>query len=295
MGNKNAAAVKKVFSTVLNVLTFVFFGICVFALVLSVSAKKNDGAANIFGKQVRIVISDSMAKCDQTDVSGYEIKDIPIKSMLLIDLVPEDEAEAEQWYSELEVGDVLTFRYLYATQETITHRITSITPKATGGYIIELEGDNKASDADTLSQTIDTSEADSPNYVIGKVTWQNLFLGLVLTAAKSPVGIICIVIIPCIIIAIFEVIKLVGALTAGKREKQKEEQQRKDDELEELKRQIELLQQQQAQMQQTAAVAQATEAQEAEASETETEASETAEPPQESEAEPTEKEEVEQQ
>ncbi len=288
MGNKKTAAVKKIFGAVLNVLTFVFFGICVFALVLSVSAKKNDGAANIFGKQIRIVISDSMAKCDQTDVSGYEIKDIPIKSMLLIDLVPEDEAEAEQWYSELEVGDVLTFRYLYATQETITHRITSITPKATGGYIIELEGDNKASDADTLSQTIDTSEADSPNYVIGKVTWQNLFLGLVLTAAKSPVGIICIVIIPCIIIAIFEVIRLVGALTEGKREKQKEEQQRKDDELEELKRQIELLQQQQAQMQQTAAGAQASE------TEAQAETEQAAEIPQESEQEPTEKDEVEQ-
>lgn len=234
---------KKIIDIVLNVLTYLFFAICLVALVLSVTAKKDaDGAVNLFGTQMRVVLSNSMAKCDQTDVSAYKIKDIPVKSMLFIDLVPEDGKEADEWYKNLKVGDVLTFRYVYVQQETITHRITEITPKETGGYIIRLDGDNKASDANTLTQTIDTSETDSPNYIIGKVTGQNYLLGLLITAVKSPVGIICIVIIPCIIIAVFEIFRLVGALTENKRKQEREEQKKRDEEFEEMKRQLELLQ-----------------------------------------------------
>ncbi len=244
--DKPQTKTKKVLGIILNILTYLFFAICIFALVLSVTAKRDaDGAVSLWGKQMRVVVSDSMAKSDQTDVSGYEIKDIPIRSLLFIDLVPEDEAEAEKWYAGLKAGDVLTFRYVYVQQETITHRITEITKKETGGYIIELEGDNKASDANTLSQTIDTSLTDSPNYVIGKVTGQSYPLGLLTTALKSPVGIICIVIIPCVIIAIFEIFRLVNALTENRRKKEREEQEKRNAEFEEMKRQLELLQQQQ--------------------------------------------------
>ncbi len=227
---------------------YIFFALCIFALVLSVAAKKDaDGAVSIFGKQARIVVSDSMAKCEQTDVSEYKIKDIPVKSMIFIDLVPENEQEAKEWYADIKEGDVLTFRYVYVRQETITHRVTSITENENGGYTIELEGDNKASDANTLTQTIDTSLVNSTNYIIGKVTGQSYFLGVVITAVKSPVGIVCIVIIPAVIIAIFEIIRLVNALTANKRKQQEEENKRRDEELENMRRQLELLQQQQAQ------------------------------------------------
>lgn len=242
---KPQSKARKVINIVLNILTYLFFAICLIALVMSVMAKRDiDGAVNLWGKQMRVVISDSMAECPETDVSGYEIKDIPIRSMIFIDLIPEDAAEAEAWYADLKVGDVLTFRYVYVQQETITHRITSITPKESGGYIIELEGDNKASESSTLSQTIDTSLEDSPNYIIGKVTGQNYLLGLLTTAVKSPVGIVCIVIIPCVIIAIFEIFRLVNALTENRRKKEREEQEKRDAEFEEMKRQLELLQKQ---------------------------------------------------
>lgn len=239
---------KKAVGIFLDILTYAFFAVCIAALFLSVTAKKDsDGAVNLWGRQLRVVVSDSMAKCDETDVSGYDIKDIPIRSMLLIELVPENEAEADKWYAGLKVGDVLTFRYVYVRQETITHRITEITPKKTGGYIIKLEGDNKASDADTLTQTIDTSLTDSPNYVIGKVTGQNYAVGLFITALKSPVGIVCIVIIPCIIIAVFEIIRLVNALTENRKKREREEQKKRDEEFDEMKRQLELLQRQTSQ------------------------------------------------
>ncbi len=225
-----------------SVLTYLFFALCLFVVAVSVATKKNgDGAASVFGKQMRIVVSDSMAKCDQTDVSDYEIKDIPVKSVVFIDLVPKDEGKAQEWYADLAVGDVVTFRYVYVRQETITHRITKITPKD-GGYLIDLEGDNKASDAKTLTQTIDTTEIESPNYIIGKVTGQSYALGVLLTAVKSPVGIICIVIIPCLIIMGFEVYRLVGALTEKKRLAAKQKEEERESEVERLRKQLEELQ-----------------------------------------------------
>ncbi len=237
--------VKKILNIVVNVLTYVFFAICLFALALSITAKRDaDGAVTVFGMQARIVVSDSMAKSDRTDVSEFEIKDIPVRSMVFIELVPEDEKEADAWYAKLVKGDVLTFRYLYVQQETITHRITHIEEKATGGYIIDLEGDNKASDANTLTQRIDTSLTDSPNYVVGKVVGQSFPLGLLLTALKSPVGIVCIVIVPSVIIAIFEVIRIVNAVNEDKKKKDRETQQKRDEEFEEMKRKLELLEQQ---------------------------------------------------
>ncbi len=236
---------RKILSIILNVLLYTFFAICLFALIITITSKRDsDGTINVFGMQMRLVVSDSMAECPETDVSEYEIGSIPLRSMVFIETVPEDENAAKDWYASLKVGDVLTFRYVYVQQETITHRITNITEKESGGYIIELEGDNKASDADTLKQTIDTSHPESPNYVVGKVVGQSKLLGLFITALKSPVGIICIVIIPCLIIAVFEVIRLVGALTAGKREREEAERQQRSAEFEEMKRQLELLQRQ---------------------------------------------------
>ncbi len=234
--------VKKTVNVILSVLTYLFFFICITSLILSVLAKKSpDGAVSVFGKQMRVVLSDSMAKCDQTDVSDFEIKDIPVKSMVFIDLMPEDEKEKNEWLKDLEENDVLTFRYVYVQQETITHRIKSITENENGGFTIVLEGDNKSSDSNILTQTIDTSEENSPNYVIGKVTGQSYFLGLLVTAVKSPVGIICIIILPALIVAILEIIKLVGAVNSKKKEKAHAEEQKKDEELDELRRKIKLL------------------------------------------------------
>jgi hypothetical protein len=110
-----------------------------------------------------------MAACDHTDVSGYRIKDIPIRSLIFVRMIPEDPDDAYEWYQNLQVGDVLTFRYVYTNQVTITHRITSITEKETRGFLIELAGDNKNAESDQLYQTIDTSIPNSTNYVIGKV------------------------------------------------------------------------------------------------------------------------------
>lgn len=230
--------VKKVISIVLDVLFVCFFLLCAFTLFLSIASKKDsDGAMQIFGYEMRIVVSPSMEKCDQTDVSAYEIKDIPVKSLVFIQTVPEE--GADEWYSSLKVGDVLSFRYVYTTQETITHRVTAISANDGGGYTITLQGDNKSDSGGSLVQVIDTSAEDSPNYVIGKVVGTSYVLGIIITALKSAWGIVLIVIVPCAIIIVFEIIRIVEAVRGDKNAQRDAENARKDAEIAELKRKLE--------------------------------------------------------
>ena len=242
--------VKKIVGIATNVVLYFFLALCIFSVIFTIFSKKDaDGAANLFGFQMRVVITDSMAKSENSkDVSEYDIGSLPVNSMVFVDLVPEDKDEALEWYSELEVGDVLTFRYTYSTQLTITHRITGIREKygfvggeqKLVGYVIDLEGDNKSSsDQHLLKQTIDTSMRESStNYVIGRVTAKSISLGLLITLLKNPVGIVFVVIVPCVIIIFLEVLKIINAFAADKKRAERQKQEQKDSEIEELRRKL---------------------------------------------------------
>ncbi len=222
-----------------NILLYLFLALCIFSVFLTVFSKKAvDGAAEIFGYQMRVVTSASMEKCDKTDVSAYEIEDIPVRSMIFVKVMPSDPAEADEWYRSLNVGDVLTFRYVYTTQVTITHRITSITEKESGGFIIQLAGDNVNDNSQPLYQTIDTSIPNNTNYVIGKVTGQAYLLGVLMSFIMAPAGMILAVILPCAIIMLMEISKIVRSIRGDKAKQAREESERKDRELEELRRRL---------------------------------------------------------
>ncbi|MBR2614374.1 MAG: hypothetical protein IKC71_02105 [Clostridia bacterium] len=241
--NDKKSTLNKVFKIVSNVLLYLIIAIAIFVLIITIVSKKDaDGTATLFGRQIRFVQSDSMGKCDETDVSGFEIKSIPVKSCIFIEVVPEGETEKAEWYKNLKEGDVLTFKYFYDKQETITHRIIDIEENKNGGYTITLKGDNKGSTTNLAEQIIDTSEEDSLNYVIGKVTGQSYVLGLLVYAFKSNVGIVCLIIIPCLIIIAFELIKIFRLFGKEKQSKLKEESKKQADEIEELKRQLAELQ-----------------------------------------------------
>ncbi len=204
--------IKKTFQIILTVLSYVIFFVCLFLIVFTITVKKDaDGAISFFNRQVRVVVSDSMTKNERTDVSNYRVKDIPVKSMIFIELVPEDEMERKQWYSDLQVGDVVTFKYYYTSSLTITHRITSIIEKE-GGYLIVLKGDNEGTGFNSLEQIIDTTRDDGENYIVGRVTGQSYFLGAVVVALKSPVTVICLIIIPCLAITCIEIMRLVTVI-----------------------------------------------------------------------------------
>jgi len=208
---------KKILNIISGIITYIFLAICIFAVVTTIVSKRSgDGTTTVFGYQMRLVLTDSMAKNVLTDVSGYEIKSIPAKSLVFVKVMPDDPVEATAWYRSLKVGDVLTFKYVYTTQETITHRIVDIQEKSTGGFIITLEGDNKSSTSGQLKQVIDTSIPNNMNYVIGKVVGQSRVLGFILNITRQPAGLALIIIVPCVIIIIFEIGKIMKAIKQEK-------------------------------------------------------------------------------
>ncbi len=229
---------KRILNIIVNVLLAAFLVICIFSVFVNLLAKRDsDGAVEVFGYQLRIVVSNSMAESEFTDVSDYKIKDIPVRSLVVVKVMPDDPAEADEWYRDLQVGDVLTFRYVDTTQVTITHRIVSITEKETGGFIIELAGDNKTSDDGQLTQIIDTSISDNTNYVIGEVTSTSYLLGVIMSVLATPLGIIFIIIIPCFAIILYEILKITKIMTAEKK-RDRDEEKEKDKELELLRRKV---------------------------------------------------------
>ena len=241
---------KKLTNIVTNVLLCVFLAIAILTVALTIfSQKDTDGAARIFGYQMRVVTSDSMAKSEYTDVSNYKIKDIPLRSMVFIKTVPQDTEKAEQWYRSLQVGDVLTFRYVYTTQITITHRITNIEEKLGGGFVIHLAGDNKNSETGQLVQIIDTSIPQNTNYVIGKVVGRAYLFGVILSFLMQPVGMILVIILPCVVIIGLEVAKIIKAMTAEKKQKEQAEKEEKEKELEELRCKLAALEREKSEMQ----------------------------------------------
>ena len=242
---KKQKLLKKIFVTAINVVLCLFLLLSALTVAFTVFSRGNGDAAEIFGYQMRIVISKSMEECESTDVSKYEIKSLPLNTMVFVESVPDDKDEADRWYSELKVGDVLTFKYTFSGEElpvVITHRIADISENSAGGYTIRLVGDNKNYDSKQLVQTINTAVHDDPyNYVIGKVVGSSLVMGKVISFLQEPLAIVLLIILPCFIIIIFEVLRLTR-MFRNKREKEKMDL--KEKEIEELRRRLEMLENQ---------------------------------------------------
>lgn len=235
----NNAKTKKILNVVVNVVLIIFLAVCVLSVAVTLIGSRDvDGAVNVFGYKMMIVTSGSMDKSEHTDVSDFEIKSIPIRSMVFVETVPEDIKEAYNWYKELKVGDVLTFKYVENNKQvTITHRIVEIEENGVGGFIIELQGDNKSTKDGAMIQRIDTSINNS-NFVIGKVVGKSVVFGNVISLLKSPIGIVLAIILPCLAIIGYEVVKIVKLVQDDKKNKAIEEISEKDREIEELRKKL---------------------------------------------------------
>lgn len=265
------AKARRIVSIVFDVILYVFLALCIFMLILTVVSKRKDGAVNLFGHEMRIVVSASMEKSEYSaDVSAYAIKDIPVRSAVFIERAPdpEDEAAMKEWCSHLQEGDVLTFMYvLGSSQEVITHRIIGMTETASG-YRIVLQGDNRASETTSVAtQTLYTSLSDDPsnqfrfNYVIGKVTGVSVGLGNLVYAIRQPIGTALIIIVPCCIIIIWQAVRIISVVGEDRKKKaakqvedakalalaESEERMKQAQELEELRKKYEELQRLQGQ------------------------------------------------
>lgn len=213
----------KIKNVFINIFVYVFLFLSLILLIFTITSKKDtDGGVNIFNHQFRIVISESMEKNEETyeNIKKYKIKDIKVKSLLIIEKV--SNKDEDKWYENIKVGDVLTFKYTYDNkQETITHRVINKESKENEeGYIITLQGDNKSEGLDTSVQIIDTHDEESTNYIIGKVKTKSYLFGLMMYSIKQPLGTILLVIVPCMIIIVLEIIKIVSVLNTYKKNKE---------------------------------------------------------------------------
>lgn len=219
----------KALSVVATVVEYTLCALCILLLSLVIFSKRDtDGAVKVLGYELRIVLSGSMEAHPEVDVSDCEIKSIKTGSLVIVRLVPDGVEKAQEFYSQLKVGDVLTFRYNLSYQQlnakispqvTVSHRIINIDSNGTGGYIIKLRGDNLSDGGAASVQIIDTAANDSPNYVIGKVTGSSYILGRIIYFVQSPLGVALLVITPCVIIIINQVARIARAVT-GKNGKQ---------------------------------------------------------------------------
>ena len=209
----------KALSVVANVVVYVFCALCLLLVLFTVFSKRDsDGAVKVLGYEMRIVVSGSMEKHPDVDVSNYKIKSIKTGSIVFVKLAPQDEQQLQQWYDDLQVGDVLTFSYFEKEQQVITHRITDIQPNGSGGYVITLRGDNLSDSGATSQQIIDTSDENSYNHVIGKVTGHNFIFGWFVYSLKQPIGMALVIIVPCLVIMVWNVVKIVSVLRDKKDE-----------------------------------------------------------------------------
>lgn len=260
MTSKASDKAKKILKIAANALLYLFLALCVAALLISMFSKRDKtGCVTLFGnRQMRLVESPSMAANPQTDVSNYKIKSIPVNSMVFIATVPQAEPQRSEFFDGLQIGDVITFRYTYATQETITHRLVDKVA-VDGGYLLYLRGDNPTGDAtspsDGETQVIDTTQNPDTaiNYVIGKVTGKSVALGALVSVVKKPVGLALFVIVPCAIIAVVEIVRIANVLSARKRDKVAQESAAIADKAQQQQAELELLRQRLSQLEQQAA------------------------------------------
>ena len=222
---KKQSKVRKIISIVLDALFISFAAFAVVAIIFRNTTSNNKIGNSINGYQLRTVETGSMSENNHIDpetYKSYSIKTLPVNSLIRIKEVTEK--NAEKFYEDLKVGDVLTFVYYTSIngklgQYVYTHRLIEKTP-ALDGYKLTLMGD--AEQASGGVQTVYTNPAtaeQSFSYVIGKVVWMNHPMGEVISFLKARTGILVLVVIPCTLLCLFEIGKIVFYVYKDKKEK----------------------------------------------------------------------------
>lgn len=102
--------------------------------------------------------------------------------------------------SQYKVGDVITFGPDTKTEIPVTHRVTEIVSESRASQVFITKGDaNEDPDPNTVSS----------RNVIGKVAFSLPYVGYLLEFAKTPMGFVSLVVVPGILIALGELLKIV--------------------------------------------------------------------------------------
>ena len=215
----------KIANIILDVLFVAFAVFAITAIIFRSTTSNNKNGRSINGTQLRTVETASMAENNHIDpetYKTYEIKTLPINTLISIKEVTEK--NSDKFYSDLKVGDVVTFVY-YTTinnkkgQYVFTHRLTA-KDEVTDGYRLTLMGDaEKPSGGVQIVYTNPTTAEQSFSYVIGKVTWSNHPVGEVVSFVKSRNGILFLVVLPCSLLFIYEIGKIIYLINKDKKAK----------------------------------------------------------------------------
>lgn len=222
---------KTAWKRVRDIIYFLFLGFFLILAAISVTSRITKG--KIGNTQFLVVASGSMDGEKQED---YDIKTIPVKSLIAVDLI--QDGKEDEFYSSLKKGDVLTFNYVSLNNETITHRIVEDPVQIENGvYKYILRGD-----AVEETQTQILYSDGRSGEIIGKVKFVNLPLGQMYFFISSKIGTLILVVLPCSLIAIIEICKIIYLISENRSRKKEEEtnaiKEEKDKEIEELKRQL---------------------------------------------------------
>ena len=102
---------KQKINKVLNILVYCFVFVAAVFTLLTISMKSNNkDGVTIFGHQMMLVETGSMEKNDLVNVEDYEIKSIKQNSLIFVKVVDED--NPNEFYDDIEINDVLTFKYM---------------------------------------------------------------------------------------------------------------------------------------------------------------------------------------
>ena len=260
--NENKSKIKRTLSITGYILLFLLLILDVLLIIGKLNS--TNGVSNFFGTEVYTVLTGSMEGSEEfyAEHPEYSIKSCPIDSAIFVERAPEpiydgdsDELKItkqeaiDNYYSNIKVGDVLTFIYQHGRSYIITHRIIDIQVN-NGVYKFTLRGDNPTGDK-TITSSSPTQEVQSDSgLVIGKVKGVNVPLGkFIVHFLNNKLAFGLVVLIPAGALFAFEVVRIILVLTEDKREKKTLELKAKNAEkealIEELRKKVEELEKQQ--------------------------------------------------
>jgi hypothetical protein len=243
-----------------NVLFYTVISFFLAVAVFGIVNRVNGGTLTFGNDEVRIVLTGSMEKptypdtaegkaeeqADEAKIATYPIGHIKTGSAVVIYKTPTDAAAAQKFYSELAVGDVITFNHAETinggTQTVlISHRIIGKSQDpSTQIYTFITKGDaNGAADSNPPNSDPEYHE------IVGKVTKVSYGWGSFLTFLTGKWGILTFVIIPCVLVAGYEIGKIITMLAADRKAKRALAAKNSEDKIAALQAQLAALQSQQ--------------------------------------------------
>jgi signal peptidase len=196
---------KKVFSVILNVLTWVLLGISLVVMVFTIisSTMFNKSDKKLFGVSMMIVLSDSMKKTD------FDAGDL-----IFIQKVDPN---------TLKEGDIICFNTTKDGKEVVvTHKIRRKT------YLTEQIKNSETGLMETVyipafvtyGTTTGTDDEDPVTYefINGKYVGKLPYVGHVFNFLKTPAGYICIVLVPFVLLIGFALYNLISSIVAYRKE-----------------------------------------------------------------------------